>query len=286
MAIVAALAIAQTVDPYNLPIGTPGTFTPHPGYNDARTGKQVSAADIAKACNGVQYVLVGESHATPPHHAAQAEVIRALVAQGRHVAVGMEMFTRENQRIVNGLSGGKMSLDEFRVESNWDKQWGHDYKAYTPVLQAVKDLELPIIALNVPRDWVRQVSRQGYDSFDEMQRKWVPQLDLTNANHRKVFDSLMGGHPMPEEQMRNIYAGQVTWDTGMAKTALDWMSQRSSDKWVVVILAGIGHVMYGQAINYRLEQLAGAKSVSVVCVSEMPSGKVAKGLGDYVFLSE
>ncbi len=286
MSLLLSIIVAQAVDPYALPIGAPGNVVPKPGYTRTADGGQVGVDEIAAASKGVKYVLVGENHATPGHHQAQADIIRALVKSGRHVAVGMEMFTRDNQKYVSGLSSGRMTIEEFRTASNWDKQWGHDFGAYRPVLEAVKELGLPVVALNVPREWVRQVSRSGYASFDEFQKRWVPQLDLTNKNHRMVFDALMGGHPMPEDQARNIYSGQVTWDTGMANSAIDWMGQRNSENWVMVILAGSGHVMYGQAINYRIFQQSGERSMSVVCIQEFPSGHVSKGIGDFVFLGK
>jgi len=275
----------EAPDPYLLNIGRPGHVTVGMGYTDSVSGKKTTADAIAAACDDVQFLLVGESHATPSHHQAQAELIRALVKQGRTVTVGMEMFTRDNQNIVNGLSTGDQSIEEFEIASNWKTQWGHNFEAYRPVLEAVRDHNLRIVALNVPRPWVSQASKQGYESFDEMQRKWVPMLDLSNKNHEAVVSSLMGGHPLIMGSS-NMLAGQVTWDTGMAKTALDWLTDWPYKKNIMVIIAGSGHVMYGQGINYRLNQLEGQKSKSVICVHDEPNRSVSRGLGDYFFVGE
>ncbi|MBS1710829.1 MAG: ChaN family lipoprotein [Armatimonadetes bacterium] len=271
-------------DAYNLPIGRGGTVMAQMGFTDTRTGKAVTADDIAAACDGVQYLLVGESHATPSHHKTQADLMRALAKRGRHVSVGLEMFTRDHQLYINGLSYGTKTIEEFETASDWKTQWGHSYAAYRPVMEAIRDLHLPMVALNVPRAWVSQASKQGYDSFDEMQRKWVPMLDLTNKDHEMVFDALLGGHP-PAMGGVNIYAGQVTWDTGMAKTALDWRRSWPGSKNIMVIMAGAGHVMYGQGIAYRMMQLEGAKSLCVVCVHDDPR-PVRRGLADYAFVGE
>jgi uncharacterized iron-regulated protein len=83
-----------------------------------------------------------------------------------------------------------------------------------------------------------------------------------------------------------MLAGQVTWDIGMAKTALDWRRDWPYKKNIMVILAGSGHVMYDQGINYRLKQMDGTNSISVVCVSDEPNRKVSRGLADYVFVGE
>ncbi len=284
-----ALAIAaqnQTPpDPYQLNIGAKGQVKANPGYTSTISGKSVSPDDIAAGCDNVKFLLVGESHATPSHHQAQADLVRALVKRGRHVVVGMEMFTRDNQMKVYGLSSGRQTIEEFETASDWKTQWGHSFAAYRPLLEAIREHQLRIVALNVPRDWVRQASRQGFDSFEEMQKKWVPSLDLTNENHKQVFYALMGGHP-PDMPGINIYAGQVTWDTGMAKTAIDWSNDWTSKKWIMVIAAGSGHVMYGQAINYRLKQLANLESKSVVAISAEPGHMVSRGIADYIFMGE
>lgn len=276
-------------DPYLLQIKSKATVMVGPGFTNTTSSKPATIDEIAAACDDVQFVLVGESHATPSNHKVQGDLMRALAKRGRNVTVGMEMFTRDHQLYVNGLSYGSKSIEEFEESSNWKTQWGHSYAAYRPALEAIRDLHLPIVALNVPRPWVSQATRQGYDSFDEMQRKWVPMLDLTNKDHEMVFTALMGGHP-PNMGGINIYAGQVTWDTGMAKSALDWRRTWPGSKNIMVIMAGAGHVMYGQGIAYRLGQLEGAKSKCVVCIadsSEFQEGKrrpVSRSLADYVFI--
>ena len=276
---------AEPVDSYLLPIGRPGKVEAKKGFTNSINGKSTDADAIAAACDDVQFLLIGESHATPSHHQAQADLIRALVKHGRSVTVGMEMFTRDQQLYVNGLSNGTKTIEEFEESSNWKTQWGHNYQAYRPVMEAIRDHKLQIVALNVPRPWVSQASRQGYDSFDEFQKIWVPQLDLTNKNHEMVVSALLGGHPLVMGES-NLLAGQVTWDTGMAKTALDWQKEWPYKKNIMVILAGAGHVMYGQGINYRLNQLTGAKSKCVVCVHDEPNRQVSRGLADYFFIGE
>lgn len=280
-----ALSLAQETpsDPYNLPIGTPGTVHVQPGFTDSQTGRSVSPADIAKAARWTRFVLVGESHATPPHHQAQADIIRALAADGRYVVVGLEMLTKEKQSYLGLFSVGKVSVDAFPEYIDWKNQWGHDYNAYRPVFQAIHDLELPLYALNLPRDLVRRIGQEGPSAVKPEEKKWLPNLDLSNQNHRAVFTSLMGGHPLTGARGENIYAAQVSWDTGMAKSAIDAMEFRTSDKWVMVILAGIGHTMYEQGINYRIKQMTGEESLSIACLPADGPTDVSRGLSDYLF---
>lgn len=284
MVVLAALALlAQNPpDPENLPIGRPGQVTIQAGLTRTSDGRAVTPDDVAAACDNVSFLLVGEQHGTIEHHRMQAEMVEALLRRGRRVAVGVEYFTRDNQKNVYGLSTQSVSIEEFEETSGWKTQWGHPYAAYRPLWETVRNHKLRVVALNIPRDWVRQASREGFDSFTPEQRKWLPALDLTNKNHRMVFEALLGGHP-PAMGSVDIYRGQVAWDTGMAQSAIDWKKDRPGKKPIMVICAGIGHVMYEQAINYRLKQLGGYESKSVVCVAG-ESRPVSRGIADWVFL--
>ena len=270
------------VDPWNLDIGTKGKFAVRPGYTRSADGAGASLSDVAQAGAKCRFVLVGESHTDADHHKAQAEIIDAIAATGRNVVVGFEMFTRDNQKNIDPWTAGKYTESEFIEESKWKTQGGYDYNLYKPVFDVIKARGLRMAALNVPRDWVRQIGRQGAASLTADQKTWVPQIDTTNKDHRNYFMAMIGGHPdMPEAQLNNMYAAQVTWDTGMAKSAVDFMSWRGDT--TMVILAGSGHVGYGQGIAYRLGQMGEKSRLLVVCVDKKPGEKISKGVGDYVF---
>ncbi|MBS1713272.1 MAG: ChaN family lipoprotein [Armatimonadetes bacterium] len=276
------VAIVQS-DPYLLDIGTKGQVEVKPGFTDTATGKRASVKDVVNAAKGVRFVFVGESHNNPEHHTVQAQVIEALVKDGRKVCVGMEMFTRDNQGNLGAFPLGWWSDEEFQARSDWKKQWGFPYRIYKPVFDAVKKHRLPLVALNVPRDWVRQVSRQGPSSLTDVQKKWVPDLDLGNQEHRSVFDALVGGHAGSGAD--GMYAGQVTWDTAMANTALEFLGEKGAPDRVMVIVVGSGHMMYGQGINWRISKRTGERTLNVTCIDSEGPRQVSKGLGDFVYVA-
>jgi uncharacterized iron-regulated protein len=101
-----------------------------------------------------------------------------------------------------------------------------------------------------------------------------------------VFDGLMGGHPMPGTQGDNIYAAQVLWDEGMADTAIKWMERYGDDQTVFVVIAGAGHIMYRQGINWRIDRRTKKRGVTVVMGQDKEAALVARGLGDFVYITE
>jgi uncharacterized iron-regulated protein len=285
----ALLVGSQTpTDPDNLEIGRPGTVIVQPGQLvDLRNGKSADLTKLCEAARGKPFVFLGEQHATAPHQQEEADIVSALVKSGRKVAVGFEMYTRVKQDSLDLWSAGKLSEADFLEQSEWKKQWGYDYSFYRPVFEAVRTNGLPAIALNVPRAWVHTVATTGFETLPTSARLQLPQgLGLDNANHRKVFDSLMGGHSMAGGGMDGMYAAQVLWDESMADTAIKFQELRKPDpNNLIVVIAGSGHVMYGQGINYRIKKHRHEDGITVVMISSSSPVKVSRGLADFVFVS-
>ncbi|MGI8923478.1 MAG: ChaN family lipoprotein [Fimbriimonadales bacterium] len=272
------------IDVYNLPIGKPGHIELRVNLVlNTRDGNSATLKDIVDAARGKRFVFVGESHDNPDAHRWQADIIEALSDAGRSVIVGMEMYTRPKQHFMNLWTLGKLSEEDFIERSDWKGQWGFDYALYRPIFDVVNSRRLRLVGLNIPRDWVRAVGRGGYDALPDDAKKELPSLYMDNKEHRLVFDALMGGHPIASP---NVYAAQVLWDEGMADTAIKYLMKTSvTDNTVFVVIAGNGHTMYGQGINYRIKRRTGLDGVTVATVDipkDKQSLKVARGIGDFV----
>lgn len=279
--------VAQGAEPdaLSLPIGTPGAVQALPNQIVAtRSGKAVTLDDLAAAADGTRWVYVGESHDNADHHKMQAAVIDALIKRGRNVVVGFEMFTRPVQQNLNGWTLGWYTDEEFVAKSDWKTQWGFDYALYKPIFDTIKANRLPMVALNVPRDWVRTASRQGYDALPADAKSQLPEMFLGNKDHRSIFEAMVGGHA--GGAVDGMYRGQVMWDEGMADSALKYMDEYPrSPKTVMVVVAGSGHVMYEQGINWRIERRTKENGVTLVMIDGTESRKVSKGLADFVYMA-
>ena len=78
-----------------------------------------------------------------------------------------------------------------------------------------------------------------------------------------------------------MYAAQVLWDEGMADTAIKLRGEAE----VFVVLAGSGHVMYGQGINYRIASRGQGTGVIVVMTQSSEPIQSSRGVGDFVFVT-
>lgn len=288
LSLIAAYQGAE-VDPNQLAIGRKGFVTVQPDtLVETKDGKAATLQDVVAAAKGKRFVYLGENHATAPHQQFHADVIKALADSGRHVVVGLEMFTRPKQDVLDLWSSGTLAEEDFLAASEWKTQWGYPYRYYKPIFDIVKDKKIPLVALNVPREWVRAVAKGGFAGLPTTAKLQLPPaMSLDQKGHREVFNAMMGGHPMSGDMGEKMYAAQVLWDESMADTALKFLEREVTDKdTVFVVCAGSGHVMYGQGINLRVSRRKGGDGITVVMIQSDEPAKVSKGIADFVYVTK
>src|SRR5262245_6964323 len=71
-------------------------------------------------------VLLGERHDSAEHHRWQLHTLAALHALHPRLVLGMEMFPRRAQKVLDEWSAGKLTEDELLARTDWSQVWGHD----------------------------------------------------------------------------------------------------------------------------------------------------------------
>lgn len=209
-------------------------------------------------------ICVGESHPEPADHYAQLRVLEHLLEGKRDVALGMEMFQTPYQGALNAYRAGEITEAALLLDTEYAKRWGFDFSLYRPLVEAAVASDTAILlALNTPRELTKAVAKGGLDSLSAEQKAALPELDLTNAEHRAYFDEAMTHHP-PGMNLDNFYAAQVLWDETMAARAAEWVLQ--DPKRQILVVAGAGHCQTS-GIPARLRRRGVASVLSVIPLS-------------------
>jgi uncharacterized iron-regulated protein len=158
---------------------------------DARTGHQVDTAAFWERLAGQRAVCVGEEHPNPHHHWVQLEVVRRMAKQWKQIALGMEMFQRPFQGVLDDYAEHRIDAAALRSRAGWEDRWGYDFALYAPIIDAAVGAHGALIALNAAKELTKKVSHHGLESLTADERKAVPQLELNDAAHRAWFDALM-----------------------------------------------------------------------------------------------
>ena len=216
-------------------------------------GDQITFAQLLDDLKRTRIIFVGESHDQIEHHRIQVELLQNLGAKGKEVVIGMEMFERSQQPVLDRWSQGLLTEEEFLKEVRWETTWGVDYELYKGILDTAKSHHLKVLGLNIPRDWVRKVAENGIDGFPPEDRKMLPEMDLTNQQHRAYIASIYKDHEKGSaKDFENFYEAQCLWDEGMAKTLSEFLISSDGEGKTVLVFAGSGHVAFGFGIPNRL----------------------------------
>lgn len=213
-------------------------------------------------------VFVGESHDRYEDHLNQLAIIRGLHARGKDLAIGMEFFQRPFQKDVDDYVAGRIGEAEFLRRSDYFERWRFDYRLYRPILRLAREQGIPVVALNLEKEITDAVGEGGLEALDEVQRDRLPaQMDQGDDAYRARIREAFDAHPQirdkevgdrkddpqaTQARFERFLAVQVLWDEGMAERAARYLRDHPGK--TLVVLAGAGHLEYGQGIPKRLQR--------------------------------
>jgi uncharacterized iron-regulated protein len=258
----------------------------------ADTATAIGFDKMIRDMRSSRFVYVGETHNSLPMHEIQYQVIRALYAQDRDRAIGLEMLPVTAQETLNRWSSGLLTKDEFVREVRWYVNWNFNFGFYEKILDFAKEHRLPVYALNVPREIITKIRMKGWDALTDDEKKFIPKApDLANKDHRvlirKIFESAEIPHQMKgaglDMMFEGLYRAQSAWDEVMSANAV---KGAESEGRRMVVCAGSGHLLYNLGLNLRAFEKSGQPSKTIIAVP-IPAGhksvKVSRSYGDYVF---
>ena len=224
-----------------------------------------------------KFVYVGEAHDQFSNHVMELEIIKGLKGKGKNLAIGMEMFQKPFQKVVDEYIEGKIDEREFLKGTEYFKRWGFDYELYRPILLYARAERIPVVALNQRQETVDRVFKNGLDSLSEEERKRVPSgMDFSDEAYKERLKKIFGEHEGHETRSFDFfYQAQILWDETMAESADQYL--RAHPDHQMVVLAGSGHLAHGSGIPKRVARRNGHDYAIVLNGDELE-----KGIADYV----
>ncbi len=199
-------------------------------------------------------VYLGERHDSEADHAAQLEIIESMYAESPDMAIALEMFQRPFQPVIDRYLAGDISEAELVAQSEYEQRWGFPWVYYAPILRFAQNNQIPVLALNAPSEVVRQVAREGLDSLEGDDFRYIPplsEIDTSNTDYQDFVRVAFGSHGSHGSfNFEQFFAAQVLWDETMAMTIAEFKQANPATQ--VVVLAGQGHVVYGYGIPDRV----------------------------------
>ena len=130
-----------------------------------------AVGEIIEKASIKDIVYVGEQHDRFEHHRIQYQVIRELFKKNKKLAIGMEMFQKPYQKELDDYISGMIDEKSFLKKSEYFKRWGFDYNLYREILLFAHENKIPVIALNIRKEIVTKVSKEGTSGIERRGRE-------------------------------------------------------------------------------------------------------------------
>ena len=249
---------------------TPPWTSPPSGSFLAADGSALPDNAAVRLAREAGFILVGESHTNLCDHAVQARLIDALAGSGIRFIIGLEMLPVTAQPVLDRFNAAELAPQELDEAVGWKKLWGYPYAQYEPIFELARRHDLPVAALNIPRNVLTAVRNQGEEGLTPEERSTMPariipvspaqkasleeQVGLHQSMRAAAKDSRNSTAETPDmaAMTERFFLVQALWDSMMAEQARAWHDRQGLP---VLILTGSGHVEHGWGIEYRLRTL-------------------------------
>ena len=157
----------------------PGTWL------DPASGETLATGQLLAALAERPVVLLGEAHDDPEHHRWQLHTMAALHGRNPDMVLGFESFPRRVQPVLDRWVDGELDAGAFLEEVDWPTVWGYDPAFYLPLFHFARQNRIPMIALNVERDFVSRVRDEGWAAIPAADRHGLSDPAPAGAAYRE-----------------------------------------------------------------------------------------------------
>ncbi len=231
------------------------------------------------------FVLLGEVHDNPDHHALQRRVIQQLVARGRRSAVVFEMLERDQQAVIERtLAQDSKSADRLGKVTRMSAR-GWPWPLYKPLIETVMALGLPIAGADLSRATVDRIVTEHLSVLGTgRMRRLALDVPLAARGEEIMRADIVAAHCgyAPHSRLDGMVAAQRARDATFADTLLaqNLVEDNDDDTDGAILIAGNGHVRNDFAVPAYLRRRAPATTTASVAFTEVAAGQTAPG--DYL----
>lgn len=203
--------------------------------------KPAGLAEVVKNVEGADVIFIGETHDNAQHHQAQLDIVQSLHMKKFAIAIGLEMFTPEDQQKLDAWTEGK--LDEERFIPIYSRNWSYGWQLYRDLFIFARDNHIPLIALNIPKTVISKVVAKGSSALQESESppKISWSLNESQTAYMRTITKQAFGNTPPDKLLARLCQAQALRNSGMAWNVAKYKKMHETVK--VVVLAGAWHAV-------------------------------------------
>ena len=241
-----------------------------------------SLAHVMKQIDDSRVVLVGETHTRYDHHLVQLEILKHLYQKSPNLSLGVEWFQQPYQKHLDDYIAGEISEKEMLHRTDYFSRWQYNYRLYQPIIQYARENNIPIIALNAPRELIKALAKSEFDDLPEELKSQLPEsYDWSDKDYEQRLRDVFELHPEYNGKFENFLRSQLTWDESMAERAAQYLQDNPETR--MLVLAGSGHIVFGSGITNRIKRRIDTEQFSILISEDFLP--VSKDIADFMVLS-
>ncbi|WP_372370357.1 ChaN family lipoprotein [Candidatus Uabimicrobium sp. HlEnr_7] len=188
-----------------------------PKVYDSSNSKWIDLEEVEEILQKQRVVFVGEKHGHRWGHRVERMLLEMYWNVRGDVTVGMEMFERDTQHVLDGYVRGEVS-EEFLMRNT--RPWKNYKTDYRPLVEFAKDMRLSVLAMNAPRRYASFVAKNKEEILFAMPNKeqtfMAQKITAPKDLYLEKFKEAMRG--MPDSMISSYYRAQCFKDNTMAKS--------------------------------------------------------------------
>lgn len=222
---------------------------------DLRSGLELTPDELLAQISAARFVLLGEQHDNPRHHARRAELLRRLA--GSAAVVVAEHLTRTRRVAADGDLLAALQAAGFEPR-------GWQWPLHEALFAAARAAGLPILGGNLPATEARRIAREGEAALSADLAGLLATAPLPGEAQARLDADLLAGHcgQLPAARLPAMRLAQRARDAAMA------LALRDSGGGPAILLAGNGHVRSDYGVPRLLAQLEPAATTLTVVFGE------------------
>ena len=242
--------------------------------------EQIGFETLMHHLRHVRVIYVGERHSDQSHHDIQLKILKSFYEVYPDICVGMEMFDKSYQHVLDQWSKGQLDESELLKRSHWYANWRYPFALYRDLLLFIRENNIPLIGLNIPFHMPPKIAIGGVENLLEHDRQFLPEIiNKSVEDHRKYIEKIYEIHKLRRrDNFETFYEVQCVWEDTMAE-----MVAIHSRKKPMIVLTGNSHIIYKFGIPNRAFQ---QNPLPFKTIYLAPAGESAElGYADYIWVT-
>ena len=199
------------------------------------------------------------------------------------MSIGLEQIQLQFQPALDAFVAGNISEEQMLEQTQWSTRWTWPYENYRPVFDLARQLNIPLVALNVNGEDLAKVKVGGIRGLEKSTiKRYIKNpavfSEFTRSTSYKAYcayviepcyelhkemgmlkTNIPGQIEESDMSFINFFTGRILWDESMAGNAFEWT--KKNEDGIMIGLVGADHIKFEKGVVGRYQKMVEAEAL-------------------------